>query len=332
MARDNPMHRRDGKKARNVSTSGIFKKHKGNPSAEDARKGLTRLPRFLRPKKRNSKPKPEHPLSVEFSYTAEDSRKHIDEKNKSQLDTARDGHIGQARRMMQHARDRIQEVDDSSKSLQGPLDDEVLELTRKNGAVVRMTLGKRMNAYRELVQREESTLHGLFEQYAEVSRQIERLALDWFGPSPPEAVLEKPAAETLDFEDKDQRDLAAVLEAEKERVWNAAVLVGERAIEATRANERESKLEDRRRLQQLCESMFAEDGSSDYPSLVSPVTARDLTWASIEHANADTAALPRHNAGASDEMRELDASKLIFTPNSSPKALPKADEIAKMDA
>ncbi|KAL9006417.1 MAG: hypothetical protein Q9188_000822 [Gyalolechia gomerana] len=258
MAGDKTIHTLEGKKACSVSTSGIFKKRGGGTLVKSGGKRLTGLPFFLRPKKRKPKPKPEHPLSAEFSV--EDSRKCIEDKNISQLGTARDDLVGQARRIMQHVRERMQEVEDSSNSLQRPLDDEVLEITRKNGAVITTTLGKRMNAYRELVKREEKSLHGLFEQYAEVSRQIENFALNCSGPSALEAVLKKPVAETLEFEDKDQRDLVAALEAEKERVRNAAISVGERAMEAMKANAKELKLEDRRRLQQLCESMFAEDG------------------------------------------------------------------------
>ncbi|KAL8944041.1 MAG: hypothetical protein Q9211_000747 [Gyalolechia sp. 1 TL-2023] len=263
MARDKTIHTLEHKKARNVSTSEIFKKHNRNTLVKDGRKRLTGLPLFLRPKKRKSKPKPEHPLSAEFSSAVEDSRKCIEEKNISQLDTARDDLVGQARRVMQHARDRIQEVEDGSNSLQRPLDEEVLELTRKNGTVITTTLGKRMNAYRELVKREEKSLHGLFEQYAEVARQIENFALICFGVSAPEGVLKKPAAGTVEYEDADQRDLVAALEAEKERVRIAAASVSERAVEAMMANEKELKLEDTRRLQQICESMFADDGRFD---------------------------------------------------------------------
>lgn len=255
MAGDKTSHALKGKKARKSSTSGIFKKHRGNTPVKDSRKRLNGPPFFLRPRKRKPKPKPEHPLSVEFSSVwndllgksnteivmlgaVENSRKCIEKMNTLQLNSARDGLIVQAQGIVQHAQDRIREGDNSNNSLRRPLSDEVLELTQKNGTVITTTLGKRMNAYRELVKREEKRLEGLFEKHAEVSSEIENFALDCFGSTSSELILKNSAAETLKFDNTDQRELAAALEAEKERVQKAADAVGEKAIEAMRANEK----------------------------------------------------------------------------------------------
>lgn len=259
MGKDNTIHVLEGKKACKVSTSGIFKKRESDTAIKDGHKRLRDLPLFLRPKKRKPKPKPEHPLSAEFSSAVEDSRKCIEEKNTSQLDSARDDLIFQALGTMQHARNRMQQAHDSDKSLQRPLDDELLELTSRNGAVITMTLGKRMNYYRKLVKKEEDKMDGLFEQYAKVSSQIQNMSMNYSGFSALETASKKPRAKTPRFENVDQRDLVAALEAEKERVWKAAGSVGEKAIAAMRANEKELQLQDKRRLQQLCESMFGED-------------------------------------------------------------------------
>ena len=182
----------------------------------------------------------------------ETSRKSIEEKTLSQLDNARDGLIAQARSIMQQARDRMQKVDEHSNTLQKPLKDELLEVTRKNGSITTTTLGKRMGAYREFFNREEKKLEGLFVQWAEVSKQINDFAVEFFGPAALEKFLKDPSAGVPEPENADHRALMAALEAEKKRVQDTALSAGERAIEAMKANEKASLIATFPTSYQLC--------------------------------------------------------------------------------
>ncbi|KAL8738985.1 MAG: hypothetical protein Q9181_000267 [Wetmoreana brouardii] len=259
MAKTRPEHAAKGKEARTVSTSAIFKKHDDRPSHKDGQKRLGALRLFPSPDKGKPNRKSEHPLSVAFSESVEMSRQSIEEKTLSRLDNARDKFVTQTRGIIQQARDRVQEADNSTKDLQKPIDDELLELTRKDGTTITVTLGKRMTAYRKLVNREQERLKELFEQWAEVTKEINSLATKLFGQRGVENFLKDPCAENLGVDDAERRGLMAELEAEKERVRSAALVVGGKAVEAMKASEKDLETKHRTRMLQLCNSIFAED-------------------------------------------------------------------------
>ncbi|KAL8841030.1 MAG: hypothetical protein Q9170_001055 [Blastenia crenularia] len=251
-----------------------------------------------------------------LSGGVEQSRASIEKKITFQLNAARDGLATQTRGIVQQAKGRIQEVDDSSKSWQNPLHDELLEFTRKNGSIVTTTLGKRMSTYRDLVRREEKRLHGLHEQYAQVSKRIEDFTTKHLGTMPLESLLKKPTAETPEWEDLDRQNLKAALEAEKRRVEDTASSVGEKAMEAMKANEKAAP---------------QQPLSTKGPS---PVLTIYPIEAGISYTDVDvvTATPMDHNSHTAVGREELDASKLIFTRNLKPKNLPSIDEVASMSA
>ncbi|KAI4156589.1 MAG: hypothetical protein L6R39_001099 [Caloplaca ligustica] len=255
MAKTKPTHRPDGKQARTISTTGIFKKRESDTTAGGGRKGLvgSGLPPLS--KKRKHKLKPEHWLSKEFSgrqsslqkiigadklllESVEDARKQVESTIISELDSARDGLITQAQSTLRKARDRVQEVDVSTDDMTKPLLDEVLELTRKDGSVITSTLGKRMKAYREMVIREQKTLDALFEQWADVSRQIDDWATKHSGPRDATGIMSNSDTNMAESDTTDQRGLVARLEAERKRVLDAAAAAGEKAMRAVKANEK----------------------------------------------------------------------------------------------
>lgn len=173
-----------------------------------------------------------------FLASVEHSRKYIEGTSTGGLDTTRDGLVAQTRVVLQQARDRTQEVDTKFTALTRPLDDEILELTRKDGTIITTTLGKRMSAYRKMVTHEEKTLNRLFEQWTEVSNRINDFATTLFGSQRARSIMSNPDARIADFEIVEERELAAKLEAEKKRVQDAAAAAGEKAMKAVKANEK----------------------------------------------------------------------------------------------
>ncbi len=137
----------------------------------------------------------------------------------------------------------MQNADNSTKALLRSLDDELLELTRKDGTVVTMTLGKRIDAYRKLVSREKENLNRLFARWEEVSSQINGLAVTFFGAEGVEKILKGGShmAELPPFVDAEQRALMAEVEAELERAKVAAAAIGAKAVEAMKAAEKVSQ-------------------------------------------------------------------------------------------
>lgn len=129
-------------------------------------------------------------------------------------------------------------MDAKTSTITRPLNDEMLELTRKDGTIIKTTLGKRMSAYRKMVTHEGKTLDRLFEQWTEVSKQINDFAAKVFGSEGPRSLMSNPKAAIAGFETVEERQLVAELEAEKKRVQGAAAAAGEKAIEALKANEK----------------------------------------------------------------------------------------------
>ncbi|KAL8926451.1 MAG: hypothetical protein Q9208_002994 [Pyrenodesmia sp. 3 TL-2023] len=259
MARTKPNHSPGGKKIRTISTSGIFKTHRRHKSPEDGKKSLAGSRLVTLPRLRKRRPKPKHWLSKQFSASVEHSRKHVEGVSTMGLNTARDALVTQTRIVLQEARDRRQEVDIKTGTITRPLTDEMLELTRKDETIIKTTLGKRMNAYRKMVTHEKKTLDRLFEQWAEVLKQINDFAVKVFGSEWPRSLISNPQAAIAGFETVEERQLLAKLEAEKKRVQGAAAAAGEKAMEALKANEKQLKLENQRRMQKFCDGIF-DDG------------------------------------------------------------------------
>ncbi|KAL8727398.1 MAG: hypothetical protein Q9166_006070 [cf. Caloplaca sp. 2 TL-2023] len=248
-----------GKPVGHVSTSGIFEKLKTHDQLRNGRQRLTGRRSFLVSQSSKRKRKVQHPLAEAFSGTVEESRRSIENGTKTRLDTVRDALITQNRAILQTARDRSDKADNSSRELQRPLDDELLELTRRDGTVITMTLGKRMNAYRKLVDRERENLNKLFEQWQEVTSEINSFATELFGPKGIESILGNTNAELPVFETADLRALMAQLEAEKDKARAVAAAIGAKAIKAMEAGEKDLTVKHKQNMLQLCNSMFGED-------------------------------------------------------------------------
>ncbi|KAL8857314.1 MAG: hypothetical protein Q9178_006080 [Gyalolechia marmorata] len=271
-----------GKAIGYASTAGIFKQHKSHVPSKDRRQ---QRPKALRSvpisKPHKHKHKTQHPLSEAFSGTQspskslqnpgilnpifpdtiEESRQSIEERTTSRLDTIRDALISQTHSLMHNARERMQNAENSAKALLRSLDDELLELTRKDGTVVTMTLGKRIDAYRKLVLREKENLGRLFARWEEVSSEINGLAVTFFGAEGVEKILKGGSnmAELPDFVDAEQRALMGEVEAEMERAKVAAAAIGAKAVEAMKAAEKELTAKHKNNLLQLCNTMFGEE-------------------------------------------------------------------------
>ncbi|KAL8645086.1 MAG: hypothetical protein Q9210_006904 [Variospora velana] len=248
----------ESKNRRLVSTSGIFKTHRNRMQHKGERESLGRLQLRISPPKRKSQRKNEHRLSKEFSGNIEQAGKHIMERAVSELDTARDELVARTRSTAQEAWSRMQTVDASIYDIAKPLDNEVLELTRKDGTVFNPTLGKRINAYRHFVKREEEVLCGLYGQWSDISRQIDDFARQYLGHSRVRGVVFAPTADDAGFESAEHQNLVTMLKGEKQRVLDIAAAAGEKAMKAVRANEKQLKLENQQRMQEIYDSMFDE--------------------------------------------------------------------------
>ncbi|KAL8928376.1 MAG: hypothetical protein Q9172_000968 [Xanthocarpia lactea] len=252
-----------GKAIGYTSTAGIFKQHKSHVQSKDRRQ---QRPKALRsvpiPKPHKHKHKTQHPLSEAFSDTIEESRQSIEKRTTSRLNTIRDALISQTHSLMHSARERMQNADNSTKALLRSLDDELLELTHKDGTVVTMTVGKRIDAYRKLLLREKENLNRLFARWEEVSSEINGLAMTFFGAEGVEKILKGGSgdkAELPDFVDVEQRALMVEVETELERAEVAAAAIGARAVEAMKTAEKELTIKHKHNMLQLCNSMFGEE-------------------------------------------------------------------------
>ncbi|KAL8660045.1 MAG: hypothetical protein Q9226_000123 [Calogaya cf. arnoldii] len=170
----------------------------------------------------------------------EDSRQKIWEGTKARLDDVRDALVSQTHSTMHDLQERMQKDYNTTKDLQRPLDDELLELTRKDGTVITMTLGKRIDAYRKLVNREKQNLNHLFEQWQEVSREINTITTELLGSEGAEDILKGTDVEVLEFDSAEQRALMAELEAEMERARTAAAAIGAKAVKLMQTGEKAS--------------------------------------------------------------------------------------------
>ncbi|KAL8802563.1 MAG: hypothetical protein Q9182_003728 [Xanthomendoza sp. 2 TL-2023] len=247
------------KAARYVSTSSIFKKYGTHLPIKDNRQRYNGLRQCPSSKTGKRKRRTEHPLSEAFSGTIEESRQNIDDIISSRLGTVRDALIAQTRTVLQDARDQVQKVDSSSKNLQSPLEDELLEFTRKDGTVITMTLGKRMNAYRKLVDREKENLDRLSTQWQEVTKEINNFATQLFGAEGIERIHKGTDALMGEIDSAGQQALLAQLETEKERARIAAAEIGAKAIKKMKMGEKDLTVKHKNNMLQLCHSIFGEE-------------------------------------------------------------------------
>ncbi|KAL8842864.1 MAG: hypothetical protein Q9176_002500 [Flavoplaca citrina] len=183
--------------------------------------------------------KQDRPTHAVVADNVEESRQNIEQGTNARLDNVRDALITQTLSSISEVRERKQKVDNSCKDLERPIDDELLELTRKDGTAVTMTLGKRMDAYRKLLKRENQNLNGLFEQWQEVSKEINSLIIDLFGPEGAESILKRGThTELPEFDSVEHRALMAEMQAEQEKAQAAAVAIGAKAVKLMKAGEK----------------------------------------------------------------------------------------------
>ncbi|KAL8757967.1 MAG: hypothetical protein Q9199_001818 [Rusavskia elegans] len=211
------------------------------------------------PKLNQRKQRPQHPLLGAFSENVQESRQKIEEETKARLDDIRDALVCKTHSIVHGLQDRMQKDHNSSKDLQRPLDDELLELTRKDGTVVTMTLGKRIDAYRKLVHREKQNLNRLFEQWQEISREINNLTTEFFGTEGAENVLKGTDMELPEFDSAEHRTLMAQLEAEMERAQAEAAAIGTKAVKLMKTGEKDLTVKHNNKFIQACNTMFGED-------------------------------------------------------------------------
>lgn len=180
------------------------------------------------------------PTDAIITENVQESRQKIEEGTKARLDDVRDALVSHTHSTVHGLQDRMQKDHNSSKDLQRPLDDELLELTRKDGTVVTMTLGKRIDAYRKLVNREKQNLNRLFEQWQEISREINSLTTEFFGTEGAENINKGTDTELPEFDSAEQRTLMAQLEAEMERAQAEAAAIGTKAVKLMKTGEKVS--------------------------------------------------------------------------------------------
>lgn len=172
------------------------------------------------------------------SENIEESRQRIEKQTTARLATVRDDLVTEMHTIVQDARDQTQRIDSSSEDVQRPLDDELLEFTRMDGTVVTMSLGKRMNAYRKLFNREQQNWDRLSTEWQEVTQEINDLATEIFGPKGVESILKSTGAGLPESSKQEEPALVAELEAEKERARVAAAAIGAKAIKKMKTGEK----------------------------------------------------------------------------------------------
>lgn len=180
------------------------------------------------------------PTDANIADNVHESRQKIEEGTKARLANVRDALVSQTHSTVLDVQDRLQKDHSRSKDLQRPLDDELLEITRQDGTVVTMTLGKRIDAYRRLVHREKQNLNSLFEQWQQVSREINTLATELLGSEGSDNILKGIDAVAPDFDGVEQRALTVRLEAERERAQAEAAAIGAKAVKQMKTGEKAS--------------------------------------------------------------------------------------------
>ncbi|KAL9589986.1 MAG: hypothetical protein Q9203_001224 [Teloschistes exilis] len=184
------------------------------------------------------------------------SRQAVEDRILSRLEKVYDAFVGQTREMMEYARQRIEEAESQDDRLQRPLDDELLEFTRKDGSITTATLGERMKAYRKLLAQEQKRLERLFQQGVEVSKKINAVAITLFGvPDGQDSIKDLDARR----ENTELRALKENLEAESERAKSDALALGAKAVKTMTACEKDLASKHKARMLRLCETMFDDD-------------------------------------------------------------------------
>ncbi|KAL8673477.1 MAG: hypothetical protein Q9168_002083 [Polycauliona sp. 1 TL-2023] len=237
MAKDRPSPAQR-RKSDYTSASGIFKKSKSHAKSHNERHRPTSLQAPPIPKTKKRKHKAEHPLSAAFSNNIEDSRQKIEQETTARLDDVHDTLVTQIQSSVHNVQNRLSKSDSSNKDLDRPLDDELLELTRKDGTIVTMTLGKRIDAYRKLLKREKQNLARLFEQWQTCSQEIDTLTMELFGPAADTHKSATTHTERPEFENAEQLALMAEMRAEIQRAQTDAAAIGAKAIELMRTGEK----------------------------------------------------------------------------------------------
>ncbi|KAL8953806.1 MAG: hypothetical protein Q9222_000371 [Ikaeria aurantiellina] len=193
----------------------------------------------------------------------ENSRQTIEQNTVSKLSTARDELIAQSRGAFEYARARMQQASNSLDTTLKSCDDEVLELTRRDGTTLTTTLGQRIMTYRKLVSREDEHLKDLFRQRSKVSQQITQLSAELLGPMRDEHTSKSSESEAPGSFAAEKRALMMAMEAEKERVRLAAEKLSREAIQATKASEKDLKTKHQQAMLEICNSLFHEDDDGD---------------------------------------------------------------------
>ncbi|KAL9583832.1 MAG: hypothetical protein Q9212_002483 [Teloschistes hypoglaucus] len=258
MAKIKPGHAGEDSKARTFSTSAIFKKNTKVNSNTDNRKrlvGLRLCPGSIKSKPKH-KPKFQNPRSIAFDQTLLESRQAVEDRILSRLEKVHDAFVGQTREMMEDARQRIEEAESQNDRLQRPLDDELLEFTRKDGSITTVTLGERMKAYRKLFSQEQNRLERLFEHGVEVSKKINTVAITLFGvPAGQDSIKDSDGGRGV----TELRALKEKLEAERERAKSSALTLRAKAVKTMTASEKDLAFKHKTRMLRLCETMFEDD-------------------------------------------------------------------------
>lgn len=164
-----------------------------------------------------------------------ESRQAVEERILSRLEKVHDAFVGQTREMMENARQRIEEAESHNDRLQRPLDDELLEFTRKDGSITTVTLGERMKAYRKLFSQEQNRLEQLFKRDVEVSKKINAVAIALFGVPDGQESIKDPDAGRKNTE---LQALKEKFEAESERAKSGALALRAKAVKTMAASEK----------------------------------------------------------------------------------------------
>ncbi|KAI4259384.1 MAG: hypothetical protein LQ352_000793 [Teloschistes flavicans] len=260
MAKTKPGHAAKDNKARTFSTSAVFKNTKPNSNPDNQKRlvGLRLCPGSTKSKPKRT-PKLQNPRSVAFNETILESRQAVEERTLSRLEKVHDGLVGQTHEIMKHTRQRIGEAENHENRLQRPLDDELLELTRKDGSITTVTLGERMKAYRRLLAQERKSLEGLFEQVVEVSQKINAVAITLCGLPEGQDRIKDLDTGRPGKADAELRALKEKLKAEGERAKSGTFALGAKAVKSMTASEKDLDSKQKTRMLQLCERMFDDD-------------------------------------------------------------------------
>ena len=146
----------------------------------------------------------------------------------------------EADKIGQHAQEQMQAIAQKSNDILKPLDDEILELVRKDGAVITVSLKERLDFYRKLIAKEEKSLVELSRELAKVQKEIDDFAVEVFGAAGAKILRHVQDGKVPRLESAEQKQIEDEVEREQKHCLDAVAKLGEEAIKEMKGAEKVS--------------------------------------------------------------------------------------------